>query len=131
AAGTLVPRWIVFAQALRFEVASIRPAAFPSSEYAAGFYAGSAGAGNKRCGANMSISGTLVSIPRASVCQLIALAYGVQGYQIVGAPLLQQGAQPRGDAAGGIAGMIQGGGALASKNPKFFVDIEARAPGTR
>ncbi len=42
-------------------------------EYAAGFYQGSAGAGNKLCGAKFSISGTLVSIPRISVCQLIAL----------------------------------------------------------
>jgi hypothetical protein len=69
-------------ETLQFEVASIRPATFPSPEFEAGFYQGSASRGNKLCGAKLSISGTLVSIPRASVCQMIALAYGCRAIRL-------------------------------------------------
>jgi uncharacterized protein (TIGR03435 family) len=99
-----------------FEVASIRPAAFSSDGYKAGFYAGAADSG---CGVQKpSISGTLVSLPLASICNLIGIAYDLKGYEIVGAPSLPK------------ASGMQASMALASEHPAFFYDIEARAPGS-
>jgi len=101
---------------LRFEVASIRPAIFPSAAYEAGFYAH--GAAGNPCFVNPSISGTRVSLPRASICDLIAFAYGLQGYQIVGTPTLPK------------ASGMQESMSLVDATPSFFYDVEARAPGS-
>lgn len=61
-----------------FEFASVRPAVFPDSFFAAGYYAATAGGG---CVVrDVIISGARVSLARESVCDLIAFAYGVGGH---------------------------------------------------
>jgi uncharacterized protein (TIGR03435 family) len=72
---------VAFAQAPAFEVASIRPASFPSDSYFMGFSA----AGT--CGAPpLAISGNRVTLPRVTLCTLIRLAYNVPDYRISGLP---------------------------------------------
>lgn len=89
------------AQAPAFEVASIRPAEFPSDAFFRGFT--SAGT----CGrAQMKISGNRVTIAIASLCSLIRLAYDVQDYRITGAP-----------------------GWMSKNDQSLFYQIEAKAPG--
>jgi uncharacterized protein (TIGR03435 family) len=109
---------------LQFEVASVRPAAFPSDAYAAGFRAG---ASTSPCNGSMpEVSGTRVSITMAGICDLVRIAYDVKGYQVIGVP-----------AALGFSGqdkiapptMMQSM-EDARKQPNIFYDIAARAPGT-
>jgi uncharacterized protein (TIGR03435 family) len=67
---------------LEFEVASVKPAVFPSPAFAAGFAAGSGDCG----GGTLSVSGNRVKVSPASICALIRIAYGVKGYQVLGMP---------------------------------------------
>jgi uncharacterized protein (TIGR03435 family) len=89
-AGSLLVMAPVFAQpphqdpspaAAEFDVASIRPAHFPSDEYFAGF--ASAGICNI---ARAQISGERVAFCRVTLCGLTRLAYDLKEYQIVGMP---------------------------------------------
>ena len=61
------------------EVASIRPALFPNDDYFRGWTAASGicGAGARR----PAISGNGLTLPKVSLCQLIALAYEVQEFR--------------------------------------------------
>jgi len=67
---------------LEFEVASVKPAVFPSPAFAAGFAAGSGDCG----GGTLSVSGNRIKVSPASICALIRLAFGVKGYQVLGMP---------------------------------------------
>src|ERR1035438_5706398 len=111
-------------QALRFEVASVRPATFPSDAYAAGFRVGRA---SDPCGGGkLEFSGTRVTIAMVGICDLIHLAYDVKGYQVTGVPATlglssQEKAEPI---------SLQQSIASAAKQPVLFYDIQARAPGS-
>jgi uncharacterized protein (TIGR03435 family) len=64
-----------------FEVASIRPASFPSEAYFLGFStAGSCGK------PPIAISGSRVSVPRITLCGLIRISYNVPDHLISGLP---------------------------------------------
>lgn len=108
---------------LQFEVASIRPTAFPSDAYAAGVRA--ARASNPCEGGKLSVSGTRVSLTVAGICDIIRIAYDVRSYQVTGVP-----------ATLGLSGQdktapfpVSVAIATEAKQPVFFYDIEARAPG--
>jgi uncharacterized protein (TIGR03435 family) len=68
--------------ALKFEVASVKRAFFPSDAYFSGFSAGAGTCGIPRA----DISGERVTIRQATLCGLIRLAYGVRDFQIAGIP---------------------------------------------
>jgi uncharacterized protein (TIGR03435 family) len=67
---------------LEFEVASVKPAVFPSPAFAAGFAAGSGDCG----GGTLSVAGNRINVSPATICALIRIAYGVKGYQVLGMP---------------------------------------------
>ncbi|MEP7351872.1 MAG: TIGR03435 family protein [Acidobacteriota bacterium] len=62
----------------RFEVASIKPATFPSDEYKAGFLAGGGNCPN----VPLTISDNRVSMQMVRLCSLIRVAYQLQDYRI-------------------------------------------------
>ncbi len=118
------------ATTLKFEVASIRPAEFPSDAFAAGFRA--AARSSPCTQGDLKVSGTLVSLTKVGICDLIRLAYGLRSYQVVGVPArLGLSAEERLEpSAGGIRESIQQRIAAISKEPNPFYDIEARAAGS-
>ena len=72
---------IVSGQTSAFEVATIKPAAFPSNDYFRGF-ATSGGCGKP----TPRIEANRVALPIVTLCGLIRVAYDVQEYQIDGLP---------------------------------------------
>ena len=75
------------AQSAAFEVVSIKPARFESDSYFAGY---SAGAG--LCGfSRFTPVGPRVSIPAATACSLIRMAYDIKDYQVVAMPARMEG----------------------------------------
>jgi len=75
------------------EVASIRQASFPNDSYFAGWAAGSGDACN--VGARRPVAtGSRLNLSRITLCQLIVMGYGVQGFRIVGAPAWMMKLEP-------------------------------------
>jgi uncharacterized protein (TIGR03435 family) len=73
-----------------FEVASIKLSTWPGQAYFEGF-----AAGGKNCGrANLKLDGRRVTLTRATICGLIRMAYGLQSYQVLGAPKWMMEAVP-------------------------------------
>jgi len=109
--------------ALRFDVASVVPTSFPSDVFAAGFRA--ARSSNPCSAGDLSVSGTLVTLTRAGICDVVRIAYDVKNYQVLGVPpTLGSSGQDK-----PVQMSVQASMAEASKGPIFFYDIEARAPG--
>ncbi len=107
-----------------FEVVSIRPAAFESDVFAAGYLAGAAG--NPCAGGGLLVSGTLVKLTRASVCDIVRIAYEVKKYQVIGVPAALD---PAAQADSGPAAQ-QRGNPMGGASPQgLFYDIEARSAG--
>jgi uncharacterized protein (TIGR03435 family) len=109
---------------LQFEVASIHPMAFPSSEYAAGY--STAVSSNPCTRGKLEVSGTRVSLTAASICDIIRIAYDLKSYQIVGIPRSLGGSGQDKLENTTIAASI----AEADKHPPAFFDIDARSAGS-
>jgi uncharacterized protein (TIGR03435 family) len=109
-AGTLVRAQSKTQARPSFEVASVKPTAFPNPAFAAGFTAGAGDCG----GGVLSVSGNRVKVSGASICALIRIAYDVKGYRILGTP-----SAPKTTWRPAIA--------TAEKLPDFFYDIQAEA----
>lgn len=108
---------------LQFEVASIKPTEFPSDAYAAGFRAGAAAS---PCGgSSLSVSGTFVSVTKASICSIVRIAYDVRDYQVTGIPAALSISGEDKAAPAFVDAQI----ATESKRPPAFYDIQARASG--
>jgi bla regulator protein blaR1 len=111
------------ASELQFEVVSIRPAEFPNDAFAAGVRFSRES--NPCNGPLPAISGTLVTLEKVGICDMIRIAYGVKGYQVIGVPTtLGFSGQDR-VAPTSYKTAI----AAEAKQPIFFYDIRARAPG--
>jgi uncharacterized protein (TIGR03435 family) len=78
------------------EVASIRPASFPNEDYFRGFTAAvAAGEGVCVIGARRpAISGNRLTLPKMTLCGLIAMAYDVPYYRISGVPAWMMKVEP-------------------------------------
>src|SRR6185295_16371185 len=72
------------ASTLKFEVASIRPAEFPNDAFAAGYRM--AVAGSPCTQGQLKVSGTLASLTKVGICDIIRLAYDLKSYQVLGVP---------------------------------------------
>jgi uncharacterized protein (TIGR03435 family) len=71
--------------ARKIEAASIRPASFPNEDFFRGWTAYTAD--TCAIGARSpAISGSRLSLPKITLCQLIVMGYGVQSLRIAGAP---------------------------------------------
>jgi hypothetical protein len=111
---------------LKFEVSSIRPAVFPSDIYASGFAAGAAG--DPCVLGSVAVSGTLVSVTRVGICDIIRIAYNVKSFQVFGVPSgLGYSSPDKPEAAPARFSP----GVPAKETPAVFYDIQARSPGTQ
>ncbi len=110
---------------LEFEVASVKPVEFPNAFYAAGFVDG---AGRSPCVlGKVAVSGTLVSLTRVGICDIIRIAYNVKSFQVFGVPSAlgfssQEKQQPL---------PIRFSGLPVKETSASFYDIQARSPGTQ
>jgi uncharacterized protein (TIGR03435 family) len=109
---------------LKFEVASVKPAEFPSAAYAAG---AAAGAAMSPCViGKVAVSGTLISLTRVGICDIIRIAYNVKSFQVFGVPpglgfSVEHKTQPAPTRLSGVP---------VNERSAFFYDIQARSPGT-
>jgi uncharacterized protein (TIGR03435 family) len=110
---------------LKFDVASVKPAEFPSAAYASG---AAAGAASSPCVVGkVAVSGTLITLPRVGICDIIRIAYNVKSFQVFGVPSalgfsVQDKTQPVPTRLSGIP---------VNETSVPFYDIQARSPGTQ
>jgi len=90
----------------RFEVASVHPVKFSADAPVAALMSEESALPCKR--GQLTVSGTLVSIRSAGVCDLIRFAYSIDNDQVFGAPVPANGAKPT----------------------DYFYTVDARAPGS-
>jgi uncharacterized protein (TIGR03435 family) len=103
---------------LKFEVASIRPTVFPTEAFAAGFFAGASG--NPCSTAKLAMSGSLVKLTSAGICDLIRIAYDLKSYQIIGIPTALEVSSQDKVTETPVRTPLQHG--------TFFYDVQARSP---
>ncbi len=112
---------------MKFEVASVKPVEFSNPFFAAGF---AEGAARSPCVlGKVAVSGTLISLTRVGICDIIRIAYNVKSFQVFGVPpslgfSIQEKQQP----AKQLPAPTSFSGFPVTET-SFFYDIQARSPG--